>query len=547
MESNNTNNNNLMINLNNGGGSGGENVKDHDINNDKDKKDYDESVGLNNSNNSSKEVENDIDENNNTMKIINVRDRIDCIRSEIEFLKGMYQVQYDSVQKKQFHYRCFKEISENLTVKLNQSNTNLAEYQLKIQLQQLTISKRNQKIYLLDLEKKKTIKQIIKLNNILTRLLQQFEQERIIYQEEEQMMNDSKDEVYTLISKSLSSITQQKEYILNVMKGYENEYKTTEPTTTSTSTMNESQSSTNELLDEKDRVLSDYIERNENLVNRINELQSNHQVNHASLESLKSEKLKLEVRLSDLNKQFINNQINKFSNGKDKLVFRSIKRDNYNNILNSDTFNDLNDDTSTFKIWSDTIEAVIWVLDSGDGSCPPPSGAAPWCNTYITESQVQWYVDTAKQLYSQQPAGGGNITWAAAYFHIPLQEYVDLYNNYVTYGWNNDSVACQPENAGLLQAFQTIGDVKFMSVGHNHGNDFCGTYEPSGIEMCFGRHSGYGGYGTWERGARVLEINRSKGQPVTYNTWITYETGERQYHQPIHQPYPINPKTSCTT
>ncbi|GAM20786.1 hypothetical protein SAMD00019534_039610 [Acytostelium subglobosum LB1] len=194
--------------------------------------------------------------------------------------------------------------------------------------------------------------------------------------------------------------------------------------------------------------------------------------------------------------------------------------------------------------WSNDIEVVIWVLDSGDGACPPPvypPGPAPWCNTYITEQQVAWYEETAKALYINDST---ELPFAAAFFHIPIQEYMNVWNEEVCYGWNNDSIACQPQNGGLFDAFKSIGDVQFMSVGHNHGNDFCGTYE--GIDMCFGRHSGYGGYGTWERGARILEINRIKGQPVTHKTWLTMETGQRIYTQPTHQPDPANPQTQCT-
>ena len=40
--------------------------------------------------------------------------------------------------------------------------------------------------------------------------------------------------------------------------------------------------------------------------------------------------------------------------------------------------------------------------------------------------------------------------------------------------------------------------------------------------MCYGRHTGYGGYGDWMRGARVIQINLSTHLPVIH-TWLRME------------------------
>lgn len=57
-------------------------------------------------------------------------------------------------------------------------------------------------------------------------------------------------------------------------------------------------------------------------------------------------------------------------------------------------------------------------------------------------------------------------------------------------------------------------------VGHNHGLDWCCPYKK--LWLCFARHTGYGGYGNWPRGARVLEINQ---QPFSLKSWIRMEDG----------------------
>lgn len=58
-------------------------------------------------------------------------------------------------------------------------------------------------------------------------------------------------------------------------------------------------------------------------------------------------------------------------------------------------------------------------------------------------------------------------------------------------------------------------------VGHNHGLDWCC---PSGsLHLCFARHTGYGGYGSWIRGTRIVELVES---PVfQIKTWVTLEDG----------------------
>lgn len=57
-------------------------------------------------------------------------------------------------------------------------------------------------------------------------------------------------------------------------------------------------------------------------------------------------------------------------------------------------------------------------------------------------------------------------------------------------------------------------------VGHNHGLDWCCPFEK--LWLCFARHTGYGGYGNWARGARIVEITQ---QPFSIKSWIRMEDG----------------------
>ena len=46
----------------------------------------------------------------------------------------------------------------------------------------------------------------------------------------------------------------------------------------------------------------------------------------------------------------------------------------------------------------------------------------------------------------------------------------------------------------------------------------------NGLHLCFGRHSGYGGYGSWTRGSRQVKFHLAN--PGEVQTWIRLETGE---------------------
>jgi len=165
---------------------------------------------------------------------------------------------------------------------------------------------------------------------------------------------------------------------------------------------------------------------------------------------------------------------------------------------------------------SNNPATYIYILDSED-TCPD-SGAGWGC---ILPDQVQWYIEQSKML---QKKSYPNIIPALSFFHIPLQEHMFLWNTQTCYGTHNDStVSCQSVNSGLHAAFVEMGDVQFVSVGHNHGNDFCGTYD--GIQLCFGRHSGYGGYGdfSWPRGGRVIRLTES---PFSISTWVRLLQGD---------------------
>eukprot|EP01118_Nematostelium_gracile_P009802 TRINITY_DN3317_c0_g1_i1.p1 TRINITY_DN3317_c0_g1~~TRINITY_DN3317_c0_g1_i1.p1 ORF type:complete len:319 (-),score=75.50 TRINITY_DN3317_c0_g1_i1:120-1076(-) len=157
------------------------------------------------------------------------------------------------------------------------------------------------------------------------------------------------------------------------------------------------------------------------------------------------------------------------------------------------------------QIESDIKPFNLFFLDSGGGSY----------DEIVYPDQVQWYVNTSTILQKN------GETPALAFFHIPTEEYENLYNEKYCVGVNYDGNDAQLRNYGLFSAFVKMGDVKAAFVGHDHGNDWCCKTKEA-IDLCYGRHTGYGGYGTWDRGSRMILLNENDN---SIKTWIRMENG----------------------
>ena len=78
------------------------------------------------------------------------------------------------------------------------------------------------------------------------------------------------------------------------------------------------------------------------------------------------------------------------------------------------------------------------------------------------------------------------------FFHIPMPEHINLYNYFPYYGHKYSNVNCWSVNTGLFSVLLEVQTLNWVSVGHNHGNDFYGEYF-GGITLGYGRKSGFGG------------------------------------------------------
>jgi len=165
----------------------------------------------------------------------------------------------------------------------------------------------------------------------------------------------------------------------------------------------------------------------------------------------------------------------------------------------------------------------LWLIDSGSYNVDP--GASGY--DYVHDDQVQWYVETSNAL---KAANGGTPLPSLAFQHIAVPEIFMIYNettpgakdsrNY--FGRDlalelNPAMAsghlgewsCPPNVASSEFAAMAVqGDVKGIVTGHDHVNDFIGTYQ--GIDFIQSPGIGYFSYGDAAvRGVRVIELDEN--------------------------------------
>jgi len=172
------------------------------------------------------------------------------------------------------------------------------------------------------------------------------------------------------------------------------------------------------------------------------------------------------------------------------------------------------------------------------------SGGGPLFES-ITKNQIDLIKET-NTLFSDTPT--------IAVEHIPsTTEDFSYHRNDCSRGLVVDTAVSPLSNtsAKIVEALADNQNMHFLAVGHNHGYDYCCPYDSvkseNNLHLCFGRHSGYGGYGTWDRGARVykLEYESSfdeidiKNWIFRWSSYIRMESGKT-----IHEYDPMQPPTT---
>lgn len=130
------------------------------------------------------------------------------------------------------------------------------------------------------------------------------------------------------------------------------------------------------------------------------------------------------------------------------------------------------------------IEFRLWFLDTGHDNCLNQGG---W--DCVRPDQVEWFRQEHNKILDTDVTKGKGFL----YIHIPISEYLNLFNDYPFYGIRGEDICCGSVNTGLFGALKEQKTVEWVSCGHDHDNDYYGNYQ--GINLAYGRKTGFGGYG----------------------------------------------------
>jgi len=99
----------------------------------------------------------------------------------------------------------------------------------------------------------------------------------------------------------------------------------------------------------------------------------------------------------------------------------------------------------------DEIAANLWILESGSIGCE--GFTSSWgC---IDQSQLDWYSKESDRIRERY----GTDIHHIAFFHTPVPEIVDLYNDGEFYGEKDDDLACPYLNTGFFDLIKKKGDI----------------------------------------------------------------------------------------
>lgn len=166
-------------------------------------------------------------------------------------------------------------------------------------------------------------------------------------------------------------------------------------------------------------------------------------------------------------------------------------------------------------------QALLYCMDSNTYSTLKPLvDGYGWFDS----SQINWYREKSKNFTK---SNNEKPLPALAFFHIPLPEYVNAWNNKVNppLGVKNED-ECSPNiNTGMFSAMLESGDVMGTFVGHDHINDYIGVHH--GLALAYGRVSKVMRNPAEDplAGGRVIVLTEGERK---FDTWIRDMNGKKE-------------------
>jgi hypothetical protein len=156
---------------------------------------------------------------------------------------------------------------------------------------------------------------------------------------------------------------------------------------------------------------------------------------------------------------------------------------------------------------------LLFFLDSGGGRTAEG----------LTFGQLDWVAEVSRRHASAS---------SVLFMHIPTHEYAQTSSLFGCWGARQEPPSTAgPENGAMTSLFRA--GVKAVFVGHDHENSWCCVPKrPQLVQqpaLCYGRHTGEGGYGELQRGARIIRLS-FLDTAVGVDTWLRLDDGQKVEH-----------------
>ncbi|KAK1753571.1 Metallo-dependent phosphatase-like protein [Echria macrotheca] len=204
-----------------------------------------------------------------------------------------------------------------------------------------------------------------------------------------------------------------------------------------------------------------------------------------------------------------------------------------------------------------TPALLLWFFDSRGGfryqKTDASTGELVGQPDWVDKRVVEWFQQTNAELVEQ----AGRAIPALAFVHIPTNASLAFQGVGVDkhrqpgidddrpvaqqgQGWcadgrNDGSCEYGGQDVAFMAAVASTPGLLAVFSGHDHGNTWCYKWDRqlpgmsiagTGVNLCFGQHSGYGGYGNWIRGARQVVASVQKLAGSVVDTYVRLESGD---------------------
>jgi hypothetical protein len=196
--------------------------------------------------------------------------------------------------------------------------------------------------------------------------------------------------------------------------------------------------------------------------------------------------------------------------------------------------------------------AIFWFFDSqGGAEFQAPAGSEKIPN-WVEPSITTWFLTEQAKLKKKW----GKSLPSLAFVHIPPTAFLTVQNKFLPnigeesayFPGLNDDVPLAAEGDGtqdvpFMQALVDTPGLHSVYSGHDHGDAWCANWPSvAGVmnngntpQICFCKHTGYGGYGNWNRGSRNLKLRF--GKEIDVETWVRMENGNIVQRVSLNETY----------